>query len=282
MLIHDCLENEFHFYATIKSHNILLTLFMTVKKEKVILIIPTYNEALIIAETIRQVFTFIRELKDFDVEVLVFDSASTDKTQEIIRHLISEYGNILHLQAEPRKTGLGSAYLQAMNYALYQLKADIVIEFDADLSHQPKYIAPMLETLKTCDVVVGSRYVKGGSIPQNWEMHRKILSLLGNSIARLLLTRQYKDLTSGFRITRHEILKKVLPKKFLSDNYAYKLHLMWLLHQKKANIKEFPIEFIDRTQGLSKLPTNSIIDALRVIFTLRFTAIKKYLTKLQS
>ena len=250
---------------------------MTTKKEKVIIIIPTYNEALVIEETIHQVFIATQELDDFDVDVLIFDSASKDNTQEIVRSLQSNYNTTLHLQAEPHKTGLGSAYIKAMNYALYQLKADIIIEFDADLSHQPKYIAPILETLKTCDVVVGSRYVPGGSIPQNWGVHRKALSLLGNYVARLILTRKYKDLTSGFRATRSKILQQVLPKSFLSNNYAYKLHLMWLLHRQNANIKEFPIEFIDRDQGVSKLPSNSILDALHVIFTLRFRAIKKYL-----
>lgn len=251
---------------------------MTIKKEKVIIIIPTYNEALVIAETIRQVFEATQELQDFNVEVLIFDSASTDKTQEIVRALSLNYSDKLHLEAEPYKTGLGSAYLKAMNHALYQLKADIIVEFDADLSHQPQYIAPILAMLKTGDVVVGSRYVPGGSIPQNWGLHRKILSQLGNYVARLVLTRQYKDLTSGFRATRAEILQHVLPDKFLSNNYAYKLHLMWLLHRQKANIQEFPIQFVDRDKGYSKLPTNSIFDALHVIFTLRFRAIKKYMT----
>lgn len=245
--------------------------------EKVIIIIPTYNEASAIAETIRQVFEVTQAINDFNIEILIFDSASTDKTQAIVHGLMQRYPDKLHLQVEPYKTGLGSAYLQAMNYVLNSLNPDIVFEFDADLSHQPKYIAPILETLKTCDVVVGSRYVPGGSIPQDWAVHRKILSLLGNQMARWVLTKKYKDLTSGFRATRSKTLRQVLPKKFLSHHYAYKLHLFWLLHCHKAHIKEYPIEFIDRTQGSSKLPTNSISDALRVIFTLRFEAIKKFL-----
>lgn len=244
-------------------------------KEKVVIIIPTYNEALVIEETIRQVFAITDSLEDFDTEILIFDSASTDTTQSKVIALKNEF-NGLHLQVETAKTGLGSAYLKAMQYALNVLDAAIVIEFDADLSHQPKYLIPMLTQLKSCDVVVGSRYVRGGSIPHNWGIHRKFLSVLGNYVARLLLTLRYKDFTSGFRATRRAALLKSLPTKFLSNHYAYKLHLMWLLHRNGAHIKETPIHFIDRTLGDSKLPANSIKDALRVIFILRFYEAKNY------
>lgn len=243
-------------------------------KEKVVVIIPTYNEALVIGETVRQVFAATADLVDFSVNILIFDSASTDATQEIVQKLIPFYEDKLHLQMEPHKTGLGSAYAQAMNYALTQLHADVVVEFDADLSHQPQYLAPMLEVLKTCDVVMGSRYIPGGSIPSNWGLQRKFLSVLGNQVARLTLTRRYHDLTSGFRATRREMLQPILPTQFYSNHYAYKLHLLWLLHQNKARILEFPIEFIDREQGESKLPANSIKDALRVIAKLRYMAAK--------
>ncbi len=252
---------------------------MTIKKEKVVIIIPTYNEAPIIEETIFQVFEATHALSSFDTHILVFDSASTDQTTQIIQKLILTYSPHLHLQVEPHKTGLGSAYLQAMNYALNQLQADIVIEFDADLSHQPHYIEPMLNLLKNYDVVVGSRYITGGSIPKNWQLHRKIFSLLGNYVARFVLTQQYTDLTSGFRITRREILAKVLPQQFLSNHYAYKLHLFWLLHRHGARIVEFPIQFIDRCEGYSKLPSNSVFDSLRVISKLRIDAIQEYVKK---
>lgn len=250
---------------------------MSTDVEKVIIIIPTYNEALVIENTIHQVFALTSALPYFDIQVLVFDSASTDNTQEIVRDLMQTYKSKLMLQIESHKTGLGSAYLKAMDYALHQLKADIIVEFDADLSHQPKYFEPILNAIKDCDVVVGSRYIKGGSIPSNWGMHRKLLSLLGNYIARIILTRRFQDFTSGFRATRSAILVDILPDKFLSNHYAYKLHLMWLLHKAQVNLLEFPIQFVDRKYGLSKLPANSIRDALRVIFTLRYHEIKKYL-----
>lgn len=243
--------------------------------EKIVIIIPTYNEALVIEKTLLQLFMAAEAISDKEIHVLVFDSNSRDNTQEIVSRLQAIYKH-LHLKTEPQKMGLGAAYLQAMHYALSELSADIVIEFDADLSHQPKYIAPMLENLKNHDVVVGSRYIAGGCIPRNWGWHRKLLSILGNYVARLLLTTKYKDFTSGFRATRHLALKKALPEQFISNHYAYKLELLWTLHKNKARIAEHPIEFVDRIKGQSKLPANSISDSLRVVFLLRFKELSGY------
>ena len=242
--------------------------------QNVVVIIPTYNESLVIETTIHQVFKVL-STNNMIAHILVFDSCSTDNTQELVLGLKATYP-YLHLQTEPQKTGLGSAYLQAMRYALNELGADVVVEFDADLSHQPCYLPAMIEQLRDHDVVVGSRYVKGGSIPDNWGWHRKILSVLGNWIARCALTLKYKDFTSGFRVSHQLMLNKVLPKKFISNNYAYKLELLWLLHKAKAKIAEYPIDFIDREQGLSKLPANSIVDSLRVLATLRYRELKPY------
>ncbi len=198
---------------------------------KVVVIIPTYNEAPVIADTIAAIFKTAVAINK-ELHVLVFDSCSTDSTQRIVLDLQATYPK-LHLQTEPHKTGLGSAYLQAMHYAINELKAEIIVEFDADLSHQPKYLPPILEQLNTCDAVVGSRYVKGGTIPKDWGIDRKILSKLGNVVARLILTPRYKDFTSGFRATRHIALNKALPDQFISNNYAYKIELLWNLHQNK-------------------------------------------------
>lgn len=243
--------------------------------EKVVVIIPTYNEEAVIGDTIAALADVVNESMScgkYLIDVLVFDSASNDDTQKVIINLQKKY-SWLYLRTEMLKTGLGSAYWQAMNYALQYMGADIVIEFDADLSHQPKYILPMLDELRNCDVVLGSRYVKYGSIPDDWGWHRKFISIFGNQIARFFLTRKYKDFTSGFRITRKNVLQKVVHDKFISNHYAYKLQLLWLLHQNKAKIYEYPIDFIDRTKGKSKLPANSINDSLRVILLLRLYTI---------
>lgn len=248
----------------------------TVKfKEKVVIIIPTHNESCAIEKTIIKTFETLKEVSDYTICILIFDSASTDNTVSIIRSLQNTFDN-LYLKTEEEKTGLGSAYLQAMNYALTTLEADIIFEFDADLSHQPKYILPMLKKIKDYDCVIGSRYVKGGSIPKNWQFHRKLFSIVGNYVARAVLHHKYKDFTSGFRAIRGSVLKKTLPQHFLSNNYAYKLHLVWLLHKVNARIYEYPIDFIDREAGESKLPKHSVRDSLRVIFTLRYYELKRY------
>lgn len=245
--------------------------------EQVVIIIPTYNEAQVIEETLVKVFLETNTIPNSNIHILVFDSQSTDGTQAIVRKLQSTY-ETLHLQTEPKKSGLGSAYYQAMQYAINQLNADIIFEFDADLSHQPKYIAAMLEKMTTYDVVIGSRYITGGKIPADWGWHRKLLSVLGNYVSRLVLTFKYKDFTSGFRATRRADLEKALTDQFISNNYAYKLQLLWTLHKNKARIHEYPIEFIDREKGSSKLPANSIRDSLEVIFKLRYKEVKPYLS----
>ena len=243
--------------------------------QKVVIIIPTYNEALIIEETVYQVFQSVQRLSHYEVSVLIFDSASQDNTQQIVRDLQSQYSH-LHLQTEPQKSGLGSAYHAAMRYAMDELGADIVVEFDADLSHQPKYLVPMLESMEHNDVVVGSRYIKEGSIPKKWGWHRKLLSRLGSIMAQLILTSKYKDFTSGFRATRTTLLRKILPSRFISSDFAYKLELLWLLHINGAKIAEIPIDFIDRSKGKSKLAPNSVIDSMRVLLKLRLGRLAQY------
>lgn len=233
------------------------------------IIIPTYNEALMIEKTINAVFQAILALCNHEVNILIFDSASQDDTQKIVCELQRQYPR-LYLQTEAQKSGLGKAYHAAMHYAMTELKADIIVEFDGDLSHQPKYLVPMLESIEDHDVVVGSRYVKGGSIPKNWSLQRKLLSRLGNVISGLVLTKKYKDYTSGFRATRTSMLQRALPNRFISLGFAYKIELLWRLYLSDANIIELPIEFIDRCKGKSKLPRNSIIDSLRVLLHIRF------------
>lgn len=240
----------------------------TPRIEKVVIMIPTYNEELVIAETIKLIFEETHQIHHgYVIHILIFDSASLDQTQSVVKDLQLKYTH-LHLQTEAQKTGLGSAYHQAMHYALHHLDADILVEFDADLSHQPKYLIPMLEKIKEQDVVVGSRYIPGGSLPENWGLHRRLLSKMGNLLIKSVLKVPYQDLTSGFRMIRREALLKVIPQAFISSCFAYKIDLYWRLFQEGMRIQEHPIEFIDRTKGSSKLPKGSIMDSLRVLYHL--------------
>jgi dolichol-phosphate mannosyltransferase len=243
--------------------------------EKVIVIIPTYNEQENIGLIISQLQAVFAEINSYEMGILVYDSNSPDKTREIVKACQKKYPRI-YLQTEEKKSGLGSAYIQAMKYAYQALNADIVFEFDADGSHQPKYLIPMMQEFQNgADVVMGSRYVKGGTIPADWALHRKLLSVFGNVIARIFLNPKIKDYTTGFRGTRTSLLKKIDLNNIKSRGYAYKIHLAWLLHLHNAKIIEFPIEFIDRQEGYSKLPKNNIIESLMLIFSLRWQRIKK-------
>ncbi|WP_232220773.1 glycosyltransferase [Legionella tunisiensis] len=144
-------------------------------KEKVVIIIPTYNEMFVIKNTIMQVFAAVESIENFDVHILIFDSNSTDKTQKIVSALQDDYPK-LHLKTEQEKSGLGSAYLQAMRYALTAMNADIIFEFDADLSHQPKYIKPILGKIKILMLWLVVVMYEGG-----------VFQKIGNGIVRYFL-----------------------------------------------------------------------------------------------
>ena len=245
---------------------------------KVVILIPTYNEKENITNTIENLEKELERVKGHQVDILIFDSQSPDGTAKIVNKLTKKYQN-LHLVEEKEKSGLGGAYIQGMHYAIDKMKADVIFEYDADGSHLPKYVPGMIDVLeKGADVVVGSRYVPGGKMPDNWGIHRKLVSYFGNFIARaVLFTPQYRDMTSGFRGTKTKWLKKIDLDNLLSKQFAYKIHLYFALHKLGAKIVEYPIEFIDRSRGKSKFPRNNIKDSLRVVFTLRFRESRQFI-----
>lgn len=241
---------------------------------KVSIIIPTYNEEFCIEKTIESLQPYITSDPDYDITILIFDSNSTDSTVEKIEHLQNKYQNIV-LKQENSKSGLGSAYIQAMQYAMNTLHSDIVFEYDADGSHKPHYIPEFLKKLEHCDCVVGSRYIPGGAVDKDWGFHRKLLSRGASWLSQLFLSPRYKDYTSGFRATKTTLLKKVGLENLLSKQYAYKIHLFWALHKAGAKIEEYPIEFVDRQEGYSKLPKNNIFESVVVLTKLRCREMKR-------
>lgn len=244
---------------------------------KITIIIPTYNESTNIGRTLDNLELEFKTIpSQHQMEILVIDDNSPDGTQEIVKQKKNQYHNII-LLPNPEKKGLGAAYIKAFKFTLEKLDSDVVFEYDADGSHQSKYISGMIEALESgADVVVGSRYIEGGSMPADWGLHRKLISYFGNLLARSVLwTWQYQDMTSGFRATRTKFLKQIDLNNLLSKQFAYKIHLYYALHLLKAKIVEYPIEFIDRNKGKSKFPKNNIIDSLRVVFSLRLRQSEK-------
>ena len=230
---------------------------------KVVIIIPTYNEK----DNIEYIYSEITKYspKDIDLKILFVDDESPDGTAEVIKTLQKKNKNIFLISG--KKNGLGAAYVRGFDYAIKELNAEVVFEMDADGSHKPQYVSAMVSAIKNgADVAVGTRYIKGGSIPSDWEIHRKIQSSLGNIVARvILLAPQFHDMTTGFRATKTEYLKKIDYHNLFSNRFSYKIHLFYALYKSGAKIKEVPIEFIDREKGHSKIQKNEIIDSLRVV-----------------
>ncbi|AKM79492.1 MAG: Glycosyltransferase [Candidatus Beckwithbacteria bacterium GW2011_GWB1_47_15] len=236
----------------------------------IVVIIPTYNEKESIAKTIDDLETVFSTIKNHQLKILVVDDSSPDGTADIVAHLAKK-SKLIKLVKNPQKLGLGGAYIKGFKYAMENIGADAVFEYDADGSHQPQYLPGMIKVLESkADVVVGSRYIPGGKMPDNWGLHRKLISYFGNLIARLVLfTPQFKDMTSGYRGTKVSFLKKIDLDNLISKQFAYKIQLYYELARYGAKVVEFPIEFVDRSRGKSKFPRNNIVDSLRVVFSLR-------------
>lgn len=237
----------------------------------IVVIIPTYNEAENIG---RMIDVLVGEefpkIKNHKMHLLVVDDNSPDGTAEIVKKKQGQYKNIHLLSGE--KEGLGIAYARGMRYAMEKLKADAVIEMDADFQHDPRDVKRLVaEFDEGYDYVIGSRYIKGGSIPQQWELYRKFLSWGGNMFARfVLLLLRIHDVTSGFKLTRVKgFLDKVDLDSLLSASYAYKIHLLYeIVKNRGAKAKEVPIKFHFRERGSSKIESEDVRESFKVVILL--------------
>lgn len=203
-----------------------------------------------------------------DVHVLYVDDSSPDGTAEVVKRNLSKY-KWLHLLADGKKQGLGVAYARGMQYAMKELKADYLMEFDADFQHPPQDIPRLITEINNgYDYILGSRYVSGGSIPREWGLDRKFISFFGNFIARLtLLIPQVHDCTGGFKLSRVKgFMDEFDFTTLLSKQFAYKIHLLAYMVNKGAKVKEVPFAFAHRVEGDSKYMKNEMKETLRVIF----------------
>ena len=221
--------------------------------KKTVIIIPTYNEKANIEELINLIFSVNKDLK-----ILFVDDNSPDGTGNLIKKIQKENKNIYLLEGEKR--GLGIAYKRGFIYAIKILKAQYIIQMDADLSHNPKYIKELIAQIKTSDVVIGSRYILGGSIPKDWGIHRKLISNFGNALTKIVLKIPIKDCTSGFKIIKTEKLPFTFIKNIQSNGYLFQVELLYFLYKRECQIKEIPIEFKDRVSGTSKMKLNDIFE----------------------
>ncbi|NMC36454.1 glycosyltransferase family 2 protein [Candidatus Beckwithbacteria bacterium] len=247
---------------------------------KVVIVIPTYNEKDNIGKLASYLETkiFPKLKKEFDPHILIVDDSSPDGTADIVRTLQKKYKNI-HLFLNKKKSGLGGAYLKGMSYATDKLKADVMFEMDADFSHDPDVIPQFLQKIKEGnDLVLGSRYIKGGSIPKNWGFHRKLFSILGNIIIQVVLTHfAIRDWTTGYRALRTELFEALRAemKKREFSGYTWQIGFLHKTVRKGFKVAEVPIHFVDREYGKSKLGTEYIKNTLFYIFTIRIQELKQ-------
>ena len=218
-----------------------------------VIILPTYNEVNNVTSLIHDIFNVTKQITTWNIQILVVDSSSPDGTAKEIAKLQKQYKQ-LHLLETP-KEGLGKAYTRGFNYALGKLNTDVVFEMDADHSHNPKEIPHFLSQIdQGSDFVIGSRYIPGGSIPQNWGIHRKIFSIVGNLIVRLgFMKFAVTEWTNGYRAIKRWVIEKHIDDLENYTGYVFQVALIDNAIKSNARIREIPIHFIDRTKGVSKI-----------------------------
>jgi dolichol-phosphate mannosyltransferase len=224
---------------------------------KVMVVIPTYNEA-------DNLPTMIGELLALDIQdlqVLIVDDNSPDGTGQVADDLVRRYPDRVHAMHRPGKLGLGTAYVSGFGYALEQ-GADLVIQMDADFSHSPSYIPQLVQAIEGYDVVVGSRYVSGGSLDERWSWWRYLLSWWANSVyTRLILGLRVKDTTAGFKCWRRATLEGIGLDRVRSNGYVFQVEMAFLTEKLGYRVVEVPIYFEDRRIGKSKMTNPVKIEA---------------------
>lgn len=194
-----------------------------------------------------------------DIDVLFVDDNSPDGTPEAVRQLAADESRV-HALIRPSRLGLGSAYLAGFDFAL-ERDYEAVVTMDADFSHAPRYIPALLDQLRDRDIVVGSRYVRGGGV-KNWGLVRRWFSRAANLYTRLLLWIPTRDCTAGFRAYRSEALRRLPLDGVLSSGYAALEELMYLAHKVGFKVDEVPIIFEGRRAGESKISHREIFHGL--------------------
>jgi dolichol-phosphate mannosyltransferase len=238
--------------------------------QKVVIVMPAWNEAenikRMIEELVKREFPTINA----DMQLLIVDNHSTDGTSQIVENASKAYKHVHLLQQD--KPGLGWAYVRGMQHAVAELRADAVMEMDADFQHPPRFVKPMVDAyLAGAEYVIGSRYIKGGSVPIQWAASRRAVSFFGNLFIRLVLTNfKIHDLTTGFRLTKVKgVLDKIdLEKLHDLDRFAYKVDLLYQSLKNSHKTVEVPLEFAARTQEKSKFNWKEMVSTFKLAILL--------------
>ena len=225
--------------------------------------LPTYNER-------ENLEPMVRALGEQGVSVLVIDDSSPDGTGELADRLAAELENVGVLHRET-KEGLGPAYLAGFRHALAG-GAELILEMDADFSHDPRDVPRLIESAGEADLVLGSRYVEGGSI-RNWGRLRRFVSAGGSGYARRVLGVQVHDLTGGFKCFRREVLETIDLDAITSRGYAFQIETTYRALRAGFRVVEIPIAFVDRERGGSKMSRGIVLEAIWRVPMLRLRAL---------
>lgn len=232
---------------------------------KALVVIPTYNEKENLPRIVPEVLS-----KDERISVLIVDDNSPDGTGQLADDLAAQNSRV-HVLHRPGKQGLGKAYLAGFDWAL-QRDFDRVIEMDADFSHNPVYLSPMLAASESSDLVLGSRYISGVNVI-NWPMSRLLLSYFANVYARVITGMKVRDLTGGYKCFRRQVLESLNLDAIHSNGYAFQIEMSFRAYRKGFTIQEIPIVFVDREHGQSKMSKAIVREAIWMVPKLRLMAI---------
>jgi dolichol-phosphate mannosyltransferase len=227
---------------------------------KITLILPTYNEA----ENLPKLLPVLMDLPLPELKVLVVDDQSPDGTGQIAEGIALKFPGRIEVVHRKGPRGLGWAYLFGFDHALAG-GAEAIGQMDSDFSHPPDKLPELAAKLDTCDLALGSRYIPGGGVDENWPLWRKALSRWANFYARSILRLPVKDVTGGFRLWRREMLERVNYQQVVSGGYVFLVELLYLAKLNEARFGEVPIYFADRQWGTSKMNFKIQVEAaLRV------------------
>jgi dolichol-phosphate mannosyltransferase len=232
-------------------------------------VIPTYNEAANVEQIVRAVLAECERVAPTGFRVLIVDDSSPDGTGAIADALAREL-TVVEVLHRATKTGLGHAYLAGFAKALGG-GAELVIEMDADFSHDPSYLGPLLSAAKEADLVLGSRYVPGGGV-RDWGVLRRVISRCGGIYARTILRLDIQDLTGGFKCIRREVLEGIDLGSVRAEGYVFQIEVTYRALLAGFTVREVPIVFRDRTAGSSKMSPTIAIEAMWLVPRLRRSA----------
>jgi dolichol-phosphate mannosyltransferase len=218
---------------------------------------PTYNELENLSHSVEELFQHNPK-----VDLLIVDDNSPDGTGKLAEQIAAREKRV-HVLHRSQKEGLGPAYIAGFDYA-FKMNYQFVVEMDADGSHRAVDLPKLINAVEQMDLVIGSRWVSGGSV-LNWPLHRKTISKLGNLYTRMLLNTPVRDMTAGFRIYRTEFLKKLDLDSISSHGYSFQVEMAWRSIQLNARVREVPITFIERAQGASKMTGAIVAEALWLV-----------------